>query len=301
MVPPPFPDPEQAPFPYDAFTIEPHAQHRPVLIDDVEEATLAWRVTVQGKMFRLQHRLSKIQARGGKPRGQIRGFTDASRLRLLRYIATVKWNEIQSALLCTLTYPDEIAARSPRRRTQDRLHFFAKVERKIGVKIPALWRLEWKDRLSGRYKGKLVPHFHLLLFGVPFIAWQDVRRWWGEVLQFSGRLATDIRRANTATLVALYAAKYAAKRSPSSSLDNQSYVNRGGRCWGIFRKASVPLEDQFVWPDIAEEDARALQEAAGQVLKYYDPRVNPGFTILGNASKRFRDLLVQLGLDGFAE
>lgn len=29
------------------------------------------------------------------------------------------------------------------------------------------WRIEWKGRKSGRYEGKLFPHFHLLVWGLP--------------------------------------------------------------------------------------------------------------------------------------
>jgi len=101
---------------------------------------------------------------GCGPRGEIVEFTPASRRRMLELVARVE--EAAVPLAFTLTYPDNF----PLYREDYKGHleaFCDRMQRRWpGVAI--IWKLEFKERQSGTNKGKIAPHYHLLVFGVPW-------------------------------------------------------------------------------------------------------------------------------------
>jgi hypothetical protein len=66
----------------------------------------------------------------------------------------------------TLTYPDEF----PLYREDYKRHlemFFDRLQRRWpGASV--IWKLEFKERRSGKNKGKIAPHYHLFVYGVPW-------------------------------------------------------------------------------------------------------------------------------------
>jgi len=107
--------------------------------------------------------------REGKKRRCCRGFSWASRRRMLERV-----NEVS----CGASLPDFVTMTFPDDCFDDRVDVFAKeAKAKLDVWLKRLarvcpeaagfWRIEWKARLSGLYVGKLFPHFHLLVWGLP--------------------------------------------------------------------------------------------------------------------------------------
>ena len=105
---------------------------------------------------------------GGGTRGQVKQFSDASRLRLMRKLARIRSDALP--VFITLTYPDAFI-REPKRWKRD-LDAFVKRVRRFFPGACGFWKLEMKARQSGRNVGQLAPHFHILLWGVP-LRWED--------------------------------------------------------------------------------------------------------------------------------
>lgn len=133
------------------------------------------RVAEGGRLLKLRFRLSQAAEwngemfynRGGK-RGQCKGFSFGSRRRLLDHLNTVsKGAELPYFL--TLTLPDEAfhdSCSELAKRSKVWLATFLKRLARVSPKAAGFWRIEWKARKSGRYEGKLFPHFHLLVWGL---------------------------------------------------------------------------------------------------------------------------------------
>lgn len=103
---------------------------------------------------------SKPPAIGGK-RGDIVGFSAASRKRLIEFMASVRYDT--RLLFATLTYPDHFPVDNP---AVWRGHFEA-FRRRFERQHPnwrCIWRIELKERKSGEFKGFVAPHWHLLIF-----------------------------------------------------------------------------------------------------------------------------------------
>lgn len=105
-------------------------------------------------------------------RGLCRGFSFSSRRRMLGRV-----NEVSAAApmpcFVTLTFPDSVfdddAGRFAKTAKLCLDTFFKRLHR-VAPQAAALWRLEWQARKSGEHEGKLVPHFHLLVWG---LEWRD--------------------------------------------------------------------------------------------------------------------------------
>jgi hypothetical protein len=109
---------------------------------------------------RLPGRVERKQYGGGK-RGAIDRFSRASRKRMLELLASIRHDG--TMLFLTMTYPDD-------KVTDDADVYKAQFEafrRRFEREHPeafAVWRLELQDRKSGVHRGKIVPHWHLLVF-----------------------------------------------------------------------------------------------------------------------------------------
>jgi len=102
-------------------------------------------------------------------RGVCKGFSFGSRRRMLDRL-----NQVSVAA----EHPDFVTLTLPDDTFQDCVASFAKTAKlHLDVLIKRLrracptacgfWRIEWKARKSGAYEGKLFPHFHLLIWGLP--------------------------------------------------------------------------------------------------------------------------------------
>jgi len=102
-------------------------------------------------------------------RGVCKGFSFGSRRRMLDRLNQVSVAS-ENPNFVTLTLPDDTF--------QDSVAVFAKTAKlHLDVLLKRLhracpsacgfWRIEWKARKSGLHEGKLFPHFHLLVWGIP--------------------------------------------------------------------------------------------------------------------------------------
>jgi len=132
--------------------------------------------------------------RGGK-RGKCKGFSFGSRRRMLDRLNSVS---VAASLpnFVTATLPDDCF-------DDDVSHFamsakvwmdtFLKRLLRVCPSASGFWRIEWQSRKSGLYEGKLFPHFHLLVWGVP-------QRDLGEFEQYdkeTGELIGLVRRTES--------------------------------------------------------------------------------------------------------
>lgn len=99
-----------------------------------------------------------------KKRGQIHGFSRASRRRMMQFLAKVRLDELLP-LFGTTTYPD-IFPDEAESFKRDLRTLIERLKRRF-PRSGLLWRLEFKVRKSGVNAGKVAPHFHWLLWNVP--------------------------------------------------------------------------------------------------------------------------------------
>jgi len=102
-------------------------------------------------------------------RGKCKGFSFGSRRRLLDGLNCVS---VAAELPCffTATLPDEVFCDDVAefaKRAKGWLDNFLKRLRRVEPKACGFWRIEWQARKSGQHEGKLVPHFHMLVWGLP--------------------------------------------------------------------------------------------------------------------------------------
>jgi len=113
-------------------------------------------------------------------RGECNGFTPSSRRNLQRKCAMLD-TSADSGQFVGLTYPDSIVEKyhgqiggfdSFVERAKDDLAAWIKRLQREVPGAATLWRIEVQDRKSGRFIGDLVPHFHLLVFNIPYTEYQ---------------------------------------------------------------------------------------------------------------------------------
>jgi len=110
-------------------------------------------------------RIAEVTTRGGGIRGAISEFTEGSRYRLMKWLASLDDGVMPYFL--TFTYPDSYDASDPG-DWKRHIDIFAKRLARRWPGAFAVWRLERMPRKSGVHVGKLYPHFHLLVWGVLF-------------------------------------------------------------------------------------------------------------------------------------
>lgn len=168
--------------------------------------------------------------KGGGKRGRVKGFSRASRRRLLDVLNQIKRPAVQSALFVTLTYPGEWPKAWERWKRD--IDTFGKRLRRQYPGVSFVWRLEYQRRGA--------PHFHLLVFGVPFIPHDWVARAWYDVVGSNDprhlKAGTEIKRVRRFRSVIAYAAKYIGKEQ------SRGAARTDGRVWGIVGRDSLPIE-----------------------------------------------------------
>lgn len=106
--------------------------------------------------------LEKLPAK----RGKIKGFSRASRSRLLKAVGRLKQNELP--VFVTLTYPDDFPV-TPKRWRRDLAALWRRIRRQW-PEAAAIWKKEFKRRKSGVNVGKVAPHYHKLLWMPEWVA-----------------------------------------------------------------------------------------------------------------------------------
>jgi hypothetical protein len=103
-------------------------------------------------------------------RGAVSGFSCKARSRMLRLVASLNF-EIHPQFV-TLTYPHEWD-NDPLAWKSD-LDTFGKWLLRAYPAASFIWKLEPQKRGA--------PHFHLLVYGIPFLPWQNVAVRWAEIV-----------------------------------------------------------------------------------------------------------------------
>lgn len=169
-------------------------------------------------------------------RKKVAGFSDKSRKRMIEFLAKV---EDVPNLFVTLTYSDDVVEYAYLNMHTHFEAFRKRLERAYSG-IRAIWRIEFKVRKSGRFKGELKPHFHLLVW-LPcwmtdvqkeFILKNNGEKWriaWHEIVgsqdaEHLRQYGCDVQACRSRKHAYSYASKYMSK-------DDEEQVEAGRR-WG---------------------------------------------------------------------
>lgn len=104
-----------------------------------------------------------------KVRGICRGFSFSSRRRMLNHLNSISVGADLPSFV-TLTFPDECFNDSVTQFSawaKDKMDAYMKRLGRVCKSACGFWRLEWQARKSGVHEGKLFPHFHLMVWGLP--------------------------------------------------------------------------------------------------------------------------------------
>ena len=168
---------------------------------------------------------------GGR-RGEIKGFSSASRRRLINFLFSL---EHPPEVMVTLTYPEKWEA-DYHKWKRDLDVFFKRVARKF-PEYWFVWKLEFQKRGA--------PHFHLLgSFGKGVVVNQALKEWvsraWYEVVNSGDEkhllAGTNVEVLDSNKKVRAYVCKYVSKEDVPKAEDGKEI--KVGRWWG--KSGSVP-------------------------------------------------------------
>jgi hypothetical protein len=174
---------------------------------------------------------------GGGIRGNIGGFSRASRRRLMQTIAQVK-RDAPLPVFITLTYPFDFPSPKASKRHVD---IFLKRLKRAYSDIGLIWKLEPQERGA--------PHYHMLAWGVPFgelcdfvpYAWHDIAGG-GDKNHLSFHLGLldnqhCVSQVRSFRGVWAYASKYLGKTFEVSGWEDK-YT---GRFWAVVNRGNIPF------------------------------------------------------------
>lgn len=201
---------------------------------------------------------------GGGMRGEVCGTSDQSRRRLMVTLAQLR--PVGAVFFGTLTYADDTVeacggdgAALAVKMERDRDTFLKRLSRRWPG-ASALWKVEYQDRKSGDFVGVLVPHSHLIIFGMDASAlavpdaYANLRRdagksadalllqgWvkqaWADIVGAGSpeheRRGADVVELDSRRHGYRYIAKYTAKGG--------ALPFRTGRTWGVFNRDALPV------------------------------------------------------------
>lgn len=190
---------------------------------------------------RVVHSRTSRRPRGGGRRKKIKAFSRASRLRLLRLMASINWDRFQAkAFSVTLTYPGSWP-KDPATWKKDLDTFGKRLKRRYPT-LSSVWRME--------FQGRGAPHFHLIIF-LPRplrTTSSDLRRfvarsWYeacGKLCDEHLKAGTEVRPISSPTRLNRYA-RYMAKTEKL-----QADVPDPGRLWGVWGRNRLPVDWETV-------------------------------------------------------
>jgi len=211
------------------------------------------RVDVYYGMLKVEYPSDAGQSHYHKPewssRGTITEFTRRSRRRMMD-----KMQQLENPtrlLFVTLTYTDQSLHQETVTRNYHRdIDCFNKRIQSVHSGTGHIWRIEYKERLSGRFEGHTVPHFHIVLHGYLGDLGklrQQVRQWWDQIIHDNAtdapRPRIDIQPAQNQRHAMYYISKYVAKVSDENNIadEHQHNYSDGHRHWGIVGCWETPV------------------------------------------------------------
>lgn len=193
-------------------------------------------IEAQGSLLLMKIRSADGHVRrGGGVRGKVTGFSKKSRHRMLIFMSRMRTKGARATFI-TLTF----SGHPSHKQAQAALKRFLMRIRRHYEDVSGVWRLEKQKR------GAI--HFHLLLFGLPFIPQKKIQRTW-ELCTREERSICDIRLCKGQRRILSYISKYISKPTEAedlTSLEDVPYQHAprddiSGRVWGWLNKKSLPL------------------------------------------------------------
>jgi hypothetical protein len=210
--------------------------------------------------FEDTYKMDKVSPRknhGGGIRGKITGFSEASRLRLLRLLASIDYTAFEKVYFASLTYPDVWPEES--KVCKDYLEAFRKrFMGKFGA-FPVVWRL------GAQVRGAW--HFHLLLLLPSAIgSLKELRQyvatsWYeacGKISEghlLAGTNVEEIRSLKRVDYVGRYLAK------PEELLKGLET----GKVWGTWNKKLLPIH--WATTEVSLEEAYQIRRVFRRLAK----------------------------------
>lgn len=222
-------------------------------------------------------------------RGEVKPLSDKARRRMLYAIASIKREIIPDFV--TLTYPGRFEGDV--RTIKSDLNNFGK--RLVRLGAAAIWRLEYKERLTGDSQGEIVPHYHLFVWWPNGMTIWERRKWLSNAwFEIAGHGSLDHLEAGTSCEVirswrgvSYYAAKYITKDVEGQLPDHC------GRQWGWINYDLVPwseMETEAITNDQCWHMFHILRDAFGDHWSDY----TPSMTVLVDSPEHWRTILLTL-------
>lgn len=267
-------------------------------VDDMPGDLGNCEIWVDGSLIKVSKPAGQRKQVGGGLRGQVHGFSKASRRRLMQKLAQVKQDA--RPLFLTLTYPGEFPLAAA-----DWKRDFDKWCKRLHRKYPGaglVWRLEPQKRGA--------PHYHVLLYGVQISV--EFREWlrlsWYECVN-SGDIkhyhrGTDVEAVRSHRGVRSYAGKYLAKvQAPPQQVNQDGEIlpmpdwSAVGRWWGVRYGENLPWSEVVGGRMLSFGEAARLMRYLRRYLKAQGKRVfgsMPGMTVFVNSPRQWFDNLDNL-------
>jgi hypothetical protein len=191
---------------------------------------------IGGSKIKVSRNYEYIKHEYEHKRGKIKGFSKASRRRMMYKMAEIDRNVKPE--FATLTFPDEYYEFLDDDEQYKKI--WKRFENRFRRKYPeaaAYWKKEYKPRKTGKYINVKFPHIHLLIYGIDHDEIQKwlMKTWW----ECCGKLSIEHLMAGTSCEtvrstrgVSYYVSKYMAK------IDENTGPT--GRMWGIIQPENIP-------------------------------------------------------------
>ena len=252
--------------------------------------------TMQGDVFEFKSTNRKSIA-PNVGRGIIKDFSNGARRRMLKHFHKINFRDYPAPLFMTLTYPDEVPMPCLAQRNIHRKVMARHLERALGERLPAAWRLEWQDRKSGSRVGEIYPHWHWLIFRHRYIPYVVINDLWKKTIGVNVTTHTHIECVDKRTAIQMYMAKYLTKEACPITLVMAAYQNSIGRQYGWLRKGDIPLHPQSVHSRLPDGPRGDLMRVAAENLPGVSDCLERSFTLYGSAARQAEAIISDKKID----
>jgi len=249
-------------------------------------------ITAQGRVLTVQLELALPerphgQAGGGVPRGTIRGLSPQSRMRLLKKLYRIHWDEKHNKFI-TLTYPADYPEPGQAKTHLDT--WFKRLRRKF-PRTSVLWVLEFQKRGA--------PHFHGLSPNMPFFPRSELQVMWGEIIGYKDVYVwiESFPESDAMRYMAKYASKSLRKPEEESGEICDSIKTKEepetewtGRLWGEKNKRFMPYSRLYTKTTDQIEVYHKLYDKSTKLWPGLKDVSQGSFTLFVDDAAEFADL-----------